>query len=374
MQSIVRWVSILSSLAISAWLVAPRIIQWNILPDFTLFWAAAKFALNAPHQAYDITAMGAAQAWAIAPSRGPRPFPYPPSALLLIAPFGLLSFWTAFWTWTVLSMVAFWSAVRRVTSGWAVPLAMAMPHPVLVLLLGQTTLFASSAAIWAISLLNKRPAVAGLLFGLVAAFKPQTVLLAPIVFVRLRDWRCAIGAAAAFGGLSAASLVLGAALWPSWLTSVWSLPKILSFYHLEIIGATPRMAAIGLHLQHSMVLTIQIAGVLLGVAIVWFGFRSTDALVRVQYFTIGCLLASPYGMRYEIAMLAPVLATAMITAEPRSILIALPAYAFDAASSVGSLSVSAATSIYEQLRSCRSSIWDERPQCVPCIPRTGGSA
>jgi hypothetical protein len=325
------------------------------LPDFTLFWAAARFALSAPHKAYDIGAMGAAQAWAIAPSRGPRPFPYPPSALLLIAPFGLLPFWSAFWSWTVLSVVAFWSAIRRVTSGWAVPLAMAMPHPVLVLLLGQTTLFASAAAIWAISLLKKRPVIAGLLFGLVAAFKPQTVLLAPLVFVRLRAWQCALGAAASFGILCVASLALGAALWPQWLATLASLPQVLSYYHLEIIGATPRMAAIGLRLSQPAVTSFQLVGVLAGVAIVWQGFRSSSTLVRVQCFTIGCLLASPYAMRYEIAMLAPVLATAIIEAEPRSILVALPTYAFDAVSAVAGVIVSSVTALMGEQRSLEDS-------------------
>lgn len=346
-QPIVRWVSIVACLAISASLVVPRLIQWNLLPDFTLFWAAARFALTTPRKAYDISAMAAAQAWAIAPSRGPRPFPYPPSALLLIAPFGLLSFWAAFWSWTVLSIVAFWSAVRRVTSGWAVPLAIVLPHPVLVLLLGQTTLFASSAAIWAISLVNKRPAAAGLLFGLVAAFKPQTVLLAPVVFLRLREWRAALGATVSLCGLSVASLVFGTTVWPDWVATLRSHAQIVSYYHLEIIGATPRMAAIGLHLPQPAVSAFQLLGIIAGISIVWRGFRSSETLVRLECFTIGCFMASPYAMRYEIATLAPVLATAIIEAEPRSILIALPTYAFDAVSAVASFIVSAAATLID---------------------------
>ena len=370
MQSIVRWVSITSCLAISAWFIAPRIIQWGLLPDFTCFWAAARFALTAPGKAYDIAAMGAAQAWAISPSKGPRPFPYPPTALLLIAPFGLLPFWAAFWSWTVLSIAAFWSAVRRVTSGWAVPLAIVMPHSVLVLILGQTTLFASAATIWAISLLNKRPAVAGMLFGLVAAFKPQSVLLAPLVFVRLRDWRCVVGAAGAFGCLCLASMVLGAGLWPSWIATVAAHPQMVSHYHLEIIGATPRMAAIGLHLHQPAVAIFQALGVIAGVAILWVGFGSKNTLVRVQCFAVGCLLASPYGMRYEVAMLAPVMATAIIAAEPRSIIVALPTYAFDAVSVVASMIVSSVTSLIDQHLASRTTL---DPRADGTLPRPLGS-
>jgi len=351
MQAVVRWFGIGICLAISLSFVVPLVAAWSLLPDFTMFWAAARFALTEPHKVYDIASMGAAQAWAIAPSKGPRPFPYPPTALLLIAPFGLLPFWAAYWSWTVLSIAAFWSAVRRVASRWAVPLAIAMPHSVLVLILGQTTLFAGSAVIWAISLLNKRPALAGILFGVVAALKPQSVLLAPLVFIRVRDWRPAIGAAASFGGLCLVSLLFGAGLWRSWFETLSSHPQMVSFYHLEIIGATPRMAGMGLHLDQSAITAAQYVGIIAGMAILWFGFGSSDKLLRVQCFVIGCLLASPYAMRYEVAVLAPVLATAILKAEPRSILVSLPAYAFNAPAVVASFVVSSVTSLVDQRQS-----------------------
>jgi len=350
-QAVVRWAGVGLCLAISLSFIIPLLVAWSVLPDFTAFWAAARFAWTEPHKVYDIASMGAAQAWAIAPSKGPRPFPYPPTALLLIAPFGLLPFWAAYWSWTLLSIAAFWSAARRVASGLAVPLAVAMPHSVLVLILGQTTLFASSAAIWAITLLNRRPAFAGVLFGLAAGFKPQSVLLAPLVFIRLRDWRPAIGAAASFGGLCLASLLLGAGLWRSWLETLGAHPQMVRHYRLEILGATPRMAAMGLHLNPSAVGMFQLLGIVAGIAILWAGFSSTDKLLRVQSFVIGCLLASPYAMRYELAALAPVLAAAIMTAAPRSILVALPAFAFDAVSVTASMIVSSATSLFENRQS-----------------------
>jgi hypothetical protein len=240
-----------------------------------------------------------------------------------------------------------------------------MPHSVLVLLLGQTTLLAASATIWAISLLEKRPTVAGVLFGLVAGVKPQSVLLAPLVFVRLGDWRCAGGAAVSFVSLCVASLIFGAGLWPSWIATLGTHPQMVSHYHLEIIGATPRMAAIGLHLDARAIAVFQLLGIVAGISILWVGFGSPNALVRLQCFAIGCLLASPYAMRYELAMLAPVLATAMIKAEPRSILVALPAYAFDAVSVVGSMIVSSVTSLVDQHLGSRTAANSEGAGTVP---------
>jgi len=177
------------------------------------------------------------------------------------------------------------------------------------------------------------------------------VLLAPLVFIRVRDWRPAIGAAASFGGLCLVSLLFGAGLWRSWFETLSSHPQMVSFYHLEIIGATPRMAGMGLHLDQSAITAAQYVGIIAGMAILWFGFGSSDKLLRVQCFVIGCLLASPYAMRYEVAVLAPVLATAILKAEPRSILVSLPAYAFNAPAVVASFVVSSVTSLVDQRQS-----------------------
>jgi len=62
------------------------------LPDFTIFWTAGRFALTDPSQVYNTKTMTVAQAWAVNPIQGPRPFSYPPSALLMMAPFGLMPF------------------------------------------------------------------------------------------------------------------------------------------------------------------------------------------------------------------------------------------------------------------------------------------
>jgi hypothetical protein len=346
----------------TTWFITPVIATHSVRPDFTVFWAAAHFALTSPHKAYDSVAMGVAQAWARPPSKGPRIFAYPPTALLLLAPWGLLPFWTAYFSWIAMSVAAFWSAVRRVTSGWAVPLSLVLPHPILVLILGQTTLFASAAAIWAISLLNRRPAIAGVMFGVAAALKPQSVFLVPLVFLRIRAFHSAIAAACTLGGLSVASLMLGPGLWRSWLQTMETLPIAIAGYHLDILGATPRMAATALGWTGAEVAIIQVTGVVAGAGIVWAGFGSRDLLLRVQSLAVGCLLASPYAMRYDIAMMAPVLATAIITAAPRDILVALPVFAMNAVAIIPAIIISGVTSLFE-----RSSV-------QPCCERVATSA
>src|SRR4051812_29161295 len=150
-RSAVTLAASLLLIVISIALLVPRLRNWPIAPDFTMLWAGARFALTRPHEAYDVAAVTAAQ-MSLRPPVGPLPFPYPPSSLPLLAAFGLLPFWPAFWLWTVLSAAAFWSAARRITNHlW---LVFATPHMVLALVLGQTTLWIGALLMWGVVLLR----------------------------------------------------------------------------------------------------------------------------------------------------------------------------------------------------------------------------
>lgn len=47
-------------------------------------------------------------------------------------------------------------------------------------------------------------------------------------------------------------------------------------------------------------------GVALGVVTVWVAFaRSTDRTIRLMGLVVGCLLASPYGRKYDLVALQP---------------------------------------------------------------------
>lgn len=133
-QRIVRPGALILQAGISAALLIPRLQNWPLTPDFTMLWAGARFAVVSPHETYDWAAVTAAQ-MSLRPPVGPLPFPYPPSALPLMAPFGLLPFWPALWAWTTLSATAFWTAARRITSSPL--LVFIMPRMVLAIVLGH---------------------------------------------------------------------------------------------------------------------------------------------------------------------------------------------------------------------------------------------
>jgi hypothetical protein len=254
-----------------------------------------------------------------------------------MAPFGLLPFWPAFWLWTLLSAAAFWTAARRITS--SVPLAFAAPAMILALVLGQTTLWIGALLIWGVTLLRSRPAVAGLLFGVAAAIKPQFAIMVPVALLAGRQWMAITGAAAGLSAMLLFSLPFGPFLWRDWASVLGEHPAIVSGYGLDVLGASPMMLLKTLGLPRSL----HIVFVALSIWLVWRAFRADDVKRQVLALLAGTLLATPYAIRYELGMLAPSLVDALLTGTARGLLIALPLYCLNVFTIVPALIASAVT-------------------------------
>jgi len=305
--------------AISIALLVPRLLNWPISPDFTMLWAGARFAIERPHDTYNVAAVTAAQ-MSIRPPVGPLPFPYPPSALPLMAPFGLLPFWPAYFLWTALSAIAFWTAARRMTGKpW---LVFVMPQVILAIVLGQTTLWIGSLLIWGVLLLRRRSWIAGLLFGIAAAIKPQFAILIPVALIAGPHWKAICGSVVGFFAMVILSLPFGQFLWIDWAAMIEKHPAIVSGYGLDVLGATPMLALRVLGLP----LYLDLPFVLLAAWLVWLAFRREDEKRQVLILLAATLIASPYAIRYELAMLAPSLVDALLAGSVRGLLISLPLY------------------------------------------------
>src|SRR5580658_2864871 len=76
--------------------------------DFLPLWTAGRMALSEPGRVYDFAAVTHAQAWLLPPHFAwMRPFAYPPTALLVLAPLGALPFWAALTVWLTAGLAAF---------------------------------------------------------------------------------------------------------------------------------------------------------------------------------------------------------------------------------------------------------------------------
>ena len=107
-----------TALAFAVMFVAASEFLWNAHAptgrDFISFWSAAKMALAGnPAAAYDLEALHALQSSVATFDGGKMPFPYPPAFLLLVLPFGLLSFPAAMALWSAATFAVYLAVARR---------------------------------------------------------------------------------------------------------------------------------------------------------------------------------------------------------------------------------------------------------------------
>src|SRR5262249_35509775 len=142
-------------------------------------------------------------------------FVYPPTFLLLAAPFGQLPLALAYPLWAGLGLALFMAACTAMARPtWANAILFLTPPVVFAAAAGQSATWLGAAMIGGCLLLDRRPALAGALLAIAACLKPQAMVMAPLLL--WGRWR-AMGAAVAAGcGLVAASLLFGPQLWLEW--------------------------------------------------------------------------------------------------------------------------------------------------------------
>jgi alpha-1,2-mannosyltransferase len=228
----------------------------SILCDFLSFWAAGRLAIEGDaSSAYDLVRHRAVEEQVVA-NVGFLPFPYPPSFLLVVAPFGILRFWAALGAWLFITAGLYIASVRRSDGGLRFALAQAAAAANFST--GQNGFLTSAIFIGGTKLLAARPLAAGAILGLLS-FKPQLSILLPVALLAGREWRAIAGALLSSLVLLALSLVLfGAGVfrgffqilshYSEWLSAGrWPWGELASLYaDLRLFGVPPT-AAFAIH-------------------------------------------------------------------------------------------------------------------------------
>lgn len=279
------------SLSFLMWLWAFR--HGMAFSDFTVFWTAARF-----DRVYDPAAFTAAQAWLLPSGVGPRPFVYPPTALFFFKLLSPFPYGAGLAVWLTVSLVLFFGAARLYGNGaTCAALSLAVQAAIMG---GQVALILGAAFAAAVAMLERRPIAAGMLFGIVAAIKPQLAILVPVGLVFAGNWTALKASAITALSVSAASLSLDPHLWREWLLS---LPSFAS--QVSASGYDGLRISTGLWFAP------------LGVVSVAYVFRrSTDASLRLLALVSGACLCSPYMMLYDLSALMPAGATLAFDRRP----------------------------------------------------------
>jgi hypothetical protein len=281
------------------------------LTDFFVFFSGARFLWEGGTLAelYDSPALKAFQITLGGPREGLQPFGYPPTYILLIGPFGGLSYPVALTLWQLATMGLLAVSLRAAgLKGFEVFAVLVAPTTIQNFSAGQNGCLTSALIIGGLVLMTRRQMSAGGLFGLLTV-KPHLGLLVPVVCLAQRRWETILAAAGVTIGLVVASILwFGVAPW----TAYWDfLVQFQAEAHNQAVGpflvhsATVLMAEQILGLPKSLAYGVQIL-ISLGVAVaVYRAYRHpVDKGLRLALTLVGVSLVTPYGFLYDLPFVA----------------------------------------------------------------------
>ena len=290
--------------------------------DFVSFYAAGSLAdAGTPQLAYDQAAHYAAEQRATQEGIEYNFFYYPPPFLLLCAAIAHLPYIVAFLVFEAGTLLFYVLVARHILGGRnsavVVPL-LAFPPVLWTLGLGQNALLTAGLFGSATLLIDRRPAVAGVLFGALC-YKPHFALLVPVALAAGGHWRALAATFASAAALCLLSLsVFGWEVWRDYLTAAAASPAVYQsgrisftgfinpFGAVLLLGGTPLIA------YWVQAVTILAAAVL--VAYVWR--RGLSLPIRAATLAAATLAALPIALFYDL-MLAAIAAAWLLRADGR---------------------------------------------------------
>ena len=194
-------------------------------------------------------------------------------------------------------------------------LLLALAFPAVFINIGHGHNGFLTAALFAggLVLLDRRPWVAGILFGCLA-YKPQFGMLIPLVLAVSGRWRAFASAAATVAALTlAVTLAFGMDVWSAFLASTKFTRTVVleqggtGWHKIQSVFSVVRMWGGGIALAY----TAQIATALfVAAALVWLWRGRAPFALKAAALLIGTVLATPYSLDYDLVLLAPAIAFA----------------------------------------------------------------
>ena len=274
--------------------------------DFYAFWSAGKFLteLN-PAEIYDLQKLQAYET-ALDPNfHDFYPFPYPPPFGLVLRLLGTLSYDSAYLLWIAVTLALYlWAAFGRRWLSFVSLATIVAPSTLLTAIAGQNGFLSAALMIGGFRLLDARPLLAGVLFGLLA-YKPQLALLVPVVLIAARRWRSLAAAGMAAATLVAVSMAaFGPSMWAAWLGSIEVNAHLFEINAPALQTHMPTLAPalLAQGLDHRLVGAVQIAVLAFIAWLLWRQARRVSAPKLAELVPIGTIIATPYAFIYDLPM------------------------------------------------------------------------
>jgi hypothetical protein len=190
---------------------------------------------------------------------------------------------------------------------------LALAFPAVFINLGHGHNGFLTAALMAAALiqLDRRPILAGILFGCLA-YKPQFGLLIPFVLAASGRWRVFVAAAAAAALLAlAVTAAFGPEVWTAFLASTKFTRTVVleqgdtGWHKIQSVFSWVRMWGGGVDLAYAVQGAVTVAVV---AATAWLWRSHAAYPLKAAALLIGTILATPYSLDYDLMLLAPAIA------------------------------------------------------------------
>lgn len=310
---------VIAMLGLIGWIaMADGLIDRNGKPigtDFSNVYAAGVLTLEGkPAAPYDPALQHAAEKRVF--NRADVPFfgwHYPPFFLLAAAALATLPYAAALFAWMTLTIPLYLASVCAICAGPAFSLrdtllvAAAFPAVFVNLGHGQNGFLTTALLGGALVLLDRKPIIAGAMIGLLA-YKPQFGVLIPLVLLVTWRWRVIAAAIVTIATLSLVTTALfGMSIWHAFAASAeYSRVIVLEagatgWEKIQSIFSAVRALGGSIQLAYAAQGVLMLA---LAASLVWL-WRSRAAYdLKAAALALACLLATPYVLDYDLAVLA----------------------------------------------------------------------
>jgi hypothetical protein len=246
---------------------------------------------------------------------------YPPFFLLIAAPLAHLPYLPAVFVWQLVTLALCFAAMMLLLRNGPAPrilndkvwllVAFAFPAAFVNLLHGHNGFLTVALLASALAVLDTRPVIAGVLFGLLA-YKPQFGLMIPLVLAATERWKTFASAAATVAILAAlVTVIFGPDVWPAFLAGThFTRETVLEqggagFFKIQTVFAWARMwgGPVALAYVAQAAVSVVVAAVTMAL------WRSGATMAQKgAALCIAMLLGTPYALDYDMMVLAPAIA------------------------------------------------------------------
>ena len=283
--------------------------------DFANTWVGAQLALTGDPQAY----FAADSYNRLLAEKFGAGYPlhiwsYPPHLLLFTWPLALMPYMAAYILYCAVGLAVYLAVASERRLDYLALLAIA-PAVIVNIWCGQNGFFIAALLVGGLMVLDRRPILAGLLFGMLS-IKPQLGILLPLMLALTGRWRTVLAAATTILLLvTAASLVFGVSVWTAYINDAMPvqsrvfLREFENFMtHMPTAFMNARVAGLPLPVAAGLQIAVSLAAV---GAVMWTFWRRRDADLSNALLLTAAFLATPYAFNYDMVLFGPVIAKLM---------------------------------------------------------------